>query len=101
MLRGLSEPRTSLLGDILDVVARRAKRARRTTVTDPLLPAWSEPFSNSADRVRRMRLRAHRYGRAWGDSTGISVRVGSLTAASSAIIRALRTRRGERRGRDR
>jgi subtilisin len=42
------------------------------------LPAWSEPFTNTAALARRMRLRGISRAWAWGGSTGAGVRVGIL-----------------------
>ena len=42
------------------------------------LPAWSEPFTDTAALARRMRLRGISRDWAWGGSTGAGVRVGIL-----------------------
>jgi subtilisin len=42
------------------------------------LPAWSEPFTNTAALARHMRLRGISRDWAWGGSTGAGVRVGIL-----------------------
>jgi subtilisin family serine protease len=42
------------------------------------LPAWSEPFTDTAALARRMRLRGISREWAWGGSTGAGVRVGIL-----------------------
>jgi subtilisin len=47
-------------------------------VSGPDLPAWSEPFTNTAALARRIRLRGISRKWAWGGSTGAGVRVGII-----------------------
>jgi subtilisin len=42
------------------------------------LPAWSEPFADTAGLARRMRLRGITRDWAWGGSTGAGIRVGII-----------------------
>ena len=48
-------------------------------MTDPGLPAWSEPFADPRRRLRRpMRLRGVSRSWAWGGATGAGVRIGII-----------------------
>jgi len=48
-------------------------------MTDPLLPAWSEPFANPGHALRRpLRVRGITREWAWGGATGSGVRVGII-----------------------
>jgi len=48
-------------------------------MTDPALPAWSEPFADPRRRLRRpMRLRGVTRSWAWGGATGAGVRIGII-----------------------
>lgn len=48
-------------------------------MTDPAMPAWSEPFADPRGRLRRpLRLRGVTREWAWGGATGAGVRVGII-----------------------
>jgi subtilisin family serine protease len=47
-------------------------------MTDPLLPAWSEPFVDRRGLKRRARIRGVTRDWAWGGATGAGIRVGII-----------------------
>jgi subtilisin len=48
-------------------------------MSDPNLPAWSEPFANPRGQLKRsLRLKGVTRSWAWGDATGAGVRVGII-----------------------